>query len=102
MQRNLATLKTMAKNTDINTDKSVIRRPIHLKGPLFEPFVPDGKTGLVPNQYFHQRPVAVHKNEYVARKRVLSKLVGHQSPQPVEPFAHIGRLAVKEQTCAAR
>jgi len=73
-----------------------------LEGTLFEPFVPDGKTGLVPNQYFDQRAVAVHKNEYIARKRVLPKLVGYQPAQPVEPFSHIGWLAVKEQTRAAR
>jgi len=73
----------------------------HLKRALLEPFVPDGKTGLIPHQYLDQGSGPVNKYEYVSRKWVLTQLIDHQSAQSIEAFSHISRLTIQEEPAVA-
>jgi hypothetical protein len=76
-------------STDDNAGLAIGRNR-KLKGPFFEPLVPDGKAVFLPDQQLDAIGDLVAKHEHLARQRIAAEPVADQGGQAVEATPHIG------------
>lgn len=67
----------------------------HFEGAFFQPPVEDREAALLIDQHFQVRAGLVDEDKSVSLGDLSPQLIGDNTTEKVEPFAHIGLLPVK-------